>query len=209
VDVDLNHEHDLLICPNPNCQKPFKVDVPVAHPAVELILPAGIEEHPPPAPAPVAAPAGAEEEKGILMTRLAMFRRYPWRCLAYSLAIIVGVVLGLYYLIIGWHFLTLVFIAIAGCAGFRLFSWWLRMEHISFTITNKRCVLESGVLKKEITEIPINEIADIQVHQTWLQRGLNVGDVILMSQKGELHRLIIMAIPYPQQVAAQIRALHP
>jgi len=208
VDVDLHHEHDLLICPNASCQKPFKVDVPVAHPTADLILPPGIEDKPPPAPAPVAAPAGAEEEKGILMTRLVMFRRYPWRCIGYSLAIIVGVVLGLYYLITGWQFLALVFLGVAGFAGYRLGSWWLRTEHITLTITNKRAVLESGVIKKDITEIPINEIADIQVRQTFLQRSLNVGDITLLSHKGEMHRLIVMGVPYPQQVAAQIRALH-
>jgi hypothetical protein len=208
VDVDLHNERDLLICPNSLCQKPFKVDVPVAHAAAELILPPGVEEKPPAAPAPVAAPAGAEEEKGILHTHLAMFRRYPWRCLGYSLAIIAGLVLGLYYLFFGWHILAMVFIGIAVFAGYRLGSWWLRMEHVVFTITNKRCVLESGILKKEVTEIPIEEIADIQIRQSFLQRHLNVGDITLLSHKGEAQRIIIMAVPYPQQVAAQIHALH-
>jgi uncharacterized membrane protein YdbT with pleckstrin-like domain len=205
VDVDLNHEHDLLICPNPACQKPFKVDVPVAHPSSELILPPGVHEEVQTTPAPVAAPAGAEEEKGIVKVRLAMFRRYPWRCLAYGLGIIAGIILGVYYLLTGWHLFTLVFLAIAVVCAYRLGSWWLRMEHVALTVTNKRCVLETGVLEKKVTEIPMSDLVDIVVRQSFLQRWLKVGDITLVSHKGDAHRILVMAVPYPQSVAGQIR----
>jgi uncharacterized membrane protein YdbT with pleckstrin-like domain len=209
VDVDVHGDHELLVCPNPNCQKPFKVDVPTAQPASELILPSDLHETVPTSPTPLAAVPPAEvEEKALQSVRLEMFRRYPWRCLGYDLLIVVGLLGGLYYLLAGWHFLALVLFVVAGIAAYRLGSWWLRMKHISLMITNKRCVLETGIFTRQVTEMPLDEIADIQVRQTFLQKWMNVGDLVLLSHKGEEHRMIVMAVPSPKEVAAHIREHH-
>src|SRR5262245_21551509 len=83
VDVELKPENELLVCPNPNCQKPFKIDVPKAEPVPELLLPPGANGHAAKevaAPAPVAKPPGEVPEETLRVIHLAMFRRYPFRC---------------------------------------------------------------------------------------------------------------------------------
>ncbi len=207
VEVEVHPENELLVCPNPGCRKPFKVDVPTAEPVKEpLILPPGHEEAAHPA-APPAQPATEPPEEIIQTVRVAMFRRYPFRCLGYILFLVAslgGVLIAAMNDSTTWVVICLVLTAVL--AG-RLFWWWLRMQNTLLTITNKRCILESGVFTKKVADLPVTDIEDIQIHQSFVQDMLNVGDLTLLSHKGELQRFVIMAVPAPKDVAARIRAL--
>ena len=62
VDVDLPLENETMVCPHPDCQKPFKPDVPSAQPVQGLVLPPGtngVAEQP---ASPVEAPPGTLRE---------------------------------------------------------------------------------------------------------------------------------------------------
>src|SRR5262249_24418072 len=123
VDVDLHSDTDVVICPNENCKKPFKLEIPTAEPAAGLIVPPGAEPAAtPPTPAASAAQAVApmairvasatqappaaipvEEPEVILGTvHLSMFRRYPFRCLGYA-ALMAMSLTGVIYCLVWDH----------------------------------------------------------------------------------------------------------
>jgi hypothetical protein len=52
-------------------------------------------------------------------------------------------------------------------------------------------------------------LQDIQLSQNFLQRILDVGDLMLVSKKGDAQRIIVMAVPAPKEVARKICDLQP
>jgi len=211
VDVELGHENEMLVCPNENCKKPFKVEVPKAKPVGELILPPGTKEEeaaaaPAAAPAPVAQPAGEAKEAALAVVHLQLFRRYPLRVTAYVL-VILGCVLAavVFGAVHEQMFLTLLAAVVGGLTAYRLAAWWLRMRHTTLTVTNKRVILQSGVFTKKSIEQPLDEVADIHVKQNFVQRMFRVGDLELVNKKGDAHRILIMAVPSPKELACLMR----
>jgi hypothetical protein len=214
VDVDLHHENDLLVCPNPDCQKPFKVDVPTAHPTTEMQFAQESAEvqHAAAAPAVVLAPVPppAEVPETVVQTvRLAMLRRYPFRCLAYTILTLAGLIAFIYFMVTDRYIVGLMCLGLGAAVLFRFILWHLHMSNTVFTITNRKCDLESGIFTKKHTELALSEIQDIQVSQTFVQGIMDVGDLVLVNKKGDAQRVIIMAVPSPKEVAQQIHALHP
>jgi membrane protein YdbS with pleckstrin-like domain len=229
VDVEMGPANETLVCPNPQCQKPFKVEVPTAqpepqpatpllipgasngehHPASPLVIPGASngEHHPaplaPPEPvaAPVAHPASEVKEETLQVIHLSMFRRYPFRCMAYFLLFIVSLVGTIFFAGKEWWFPALVCLAAGVVVVYRFIAWRMRMTHTLLTITNTRVILESGVFARHATEFPLADLEDIQINQTFVQRMFRVGDVVLLNKKGAAHRVLIMAVPSPIEVA--------
>jgi len=200
----------MLVCPNENCKKPFKVDVPRAKPVEELILPPGVEEEKAPAvAAPVAQPAGEVPEETLATVRLTMFRRYPLRYTLYVVVVLASIVGAVYFWVPHMPIVSLLCIVVGGLTAYRLVVWWLRIHNTRFIVTNKRCVLESGVFTRQFAEVQVNDIEDIQVTQTFLQRLLNVGDLCLKGKKGASQTAVILGAPAPREVALLIHDHHP
>lgn len=214
VDVDLLGKNDLLVCPNPGCGKPFKVEVPAAEPVSELVLPPGtaaaqkpMQAMTPTAPAaPLAQTVTEAPEQPVSVVHLDMIRRYPFRSLGYILIMLAAVIGALLFLFKGFLFIAVACLVGGGFFLFRFVGWWLRMKNTTMTITTKRFILESGVFHKITTEVNLQEVDDIQINQTFLQRLLDVGDLRLMSTSGETQNsVLIMAVPSPKAVACMIR----
>jgi len=209
VDVDLHQDNELLVCPNPACLKPFKVDVPTAHPATEMQFAQEPEEvqraSAAPAEAPAPVPPPAEVPEAVVQTvRLTMLRRYPFRCLAYTVLILAGLIAFIYCMVTDRYIVGLMCLGLGAAVLFRFISWHLHMSNTVFTITNKKCVLESGIFSKKHTELALPEIQDIKVNQKFLQGIMDVGDLELVNKEGDAQRVIIMAVPAPKEVARRI-----
>ena len=208
VDVDPRQENETLVCPNEACRKPFKVEIPTAQPAPQLLLPESANQEasaPSPPAAPLAHPASEVKEEPVQVVHLSMFRRYPFRCTVYILATIAALAGFLVLLIAGWRILALACLGAAGFVAFRFGSWWLRMKHTTLTITNLRSILESGVFTRQSAVLPLSEVEDVKVNQTFVQRLLHVGDLVLTDRKTAAPRMVVMAVPTPQGVAEVIR----
>jgi Bacterial PH domain len=205
-----------LRCPNPACGKPFRVELPAAKPlAAPVATPAPADGQGQSAPAAVpvaAASAGVAEpvrtvDKDDLVAhvRLSMWRRYPGRCLAYALLIAGGLVGGM-ALINDWWWLGAPAAALGALAAARFAIWWLRMAKTSLTITTMRVILETGVMRREATEMRRDQVADLQVRQNLPMRWLDVGDLVLTSSVGDRNQVVVMAVPHPEEVAELVRA---
>jgi uncharacterized membrane protein YdbT with pleckstrin-like domain len=206
-----------LRCPNPACGRPFRVELPAAKPmAAPVATPApagGPGQAAAPAAIPVAVPASVAEpvravdkEDVVARVKLSMFRRYPLRCLVYTLVIVGGLAGGLVLAAHGWWTLAALAALVGVAAAVRFAIWWLRMSYTSLTITTLRLILETGVMQREVTELRRDQIGDLQVQQDLPMRWLDVGDLMLTSNTADRKQVAVMAVPHPEAVAEMLRA---
>jgi uncharacterized membrane protein YdbT with pleckstrin-like domain len=205
VDVIPETGQELVACPAPHCGKPFKIEVPVAERAADLVLPSAANEPERKPVLPLAQSAAAHEEE-VCKVRLHALRRYPFRCLGYLVIIAVGVAFAFW--LRDWWFAVLAGLAVASIALFRLLLWTLRMRLTTLTLTTKRCILESGVFAKQSTEVLLQDITEIHVGQSLLARLLGAGDLVILSNNGE-KKLVVMAVRDPVALAARIQSGRP
>jgi membrane protein YdbS with pleckstrin-like domain len=210
LDVDPALAEQTVTCPNVDCQKPFHLDVPSAQPTPKLILPHELDERPVHEAEPVRPAEPSPEppaEQDVRTVKPVMFRRYPVRCLGYWALIVAGLVAVAMWLAYDYPAVGLLGILVCAIAGFRLLTWWVRNRSTSLQMTTRRLLLRVGAFTIHSTEIPYKDILDVQVHQGLLQRLLNVGDITLFTKMPEKQQILVMAIPDPEGVAAEIRKL--
>jgi membrane protein YdbS with pleckstrin-like domain len=226
---------EVALCPS--CHQTFKLELPCANqePAPALLLPRGVEPPvaPPVAaplpPAPVAAapvpvstpvPAAAtppavaapvveQPESAGEQIHVSMVRRYPGRCLAYfvvTVAAIAGIVWSLDQ---DYNILAMVIGGVLAFVAFRFGTWWLRMHNTTLTITDRRCIIETGLFTREAAEIGRKDVIDVHVSQGPIMRLLNVGDLVIRSDAGTRKEIVLMAVPDPDAVVKKIAPLPP
>ena len=79
-----------------------------------------------------------------------------------------------------------------------------RIRTTKYTITTQRLILESGVFSKEVQEIDLRYIDDTQFRQSFIQRMLGIGSVVIVSKDVASHTL--RGIPDPRGVRELIRS---
>jgi len=196
-----------LQCPNGECAQPFQAALPTAQPAAQS--PPAPQPGPPQAPVaqlvnppaepPPATTAAEAPENEVARVHLDMLRRYPFRCAAYLLGIIAGIAAVFWTMNLGVPFWSIVFAAVTAFFAWRLMAWWVRMHSTTVMITTKRCIVETGALTRQSSEILRQHITDLEVRQDMVMRLLDVGDLIITSNNGTKHQVVLMAVPHPEK----------
>jgi hypothetical protein len=163
----------------------------------------------PPAPAPATGPPQLTlpTEVPLETVRVSMWRRYPFRCLVYILLIAASSIGAVIAVTQDLNVVALVCAAVLVLALCRFVPWWLRMRNTLLTITDRRCVLETGILHREATEFDRGDLIDVRVAQSGLMRLFNVGDLIISSDVDARKEFVLMAVPHPATVAGHLRDL--
>jgi uncharacterized membrane protein YdbT with pleckstrin-like domain len=100
---------------------------------------------------------------------------------------------------------TLWFLTLAAAAawamwlGARLVSW----QTTNFVVTSERLVFRSGILAKHTRDIPLDKINDLASSQTFFERILGAGDLLIESA-GERGLQTFSDIPHPDAVQQEI-----
>lgn len=68
-----------------------------------------------------------------------------------------------------------------------------------YTITSQRVAIESGLISKSVKEASLTHIQDIVVHQSALQRLLNVGDLEVRTEVGGQGVIWLWDVPKPRE----------
>ena len=68
-----------------------------------------------------------------------------------------------------------------------------------YTITSRRVAVESGLFGKSVKEASLLQIQDVLVHQSALQRLLNVGDLEIRTEVGSQGVLWLWDVPKPRE----------
>jgi uncharacterized membrane protein YdbT with pleckstrin-like domain len=77
--------------------------------------------------------------------------------------------------------LSILLIAAFGLGLVILLIWWLKACGTRLTITNRRTILEKGLLSRSSTEVLHAHIRNIQTYQSLFQRMMGVGKIGISS----------------------------
>lgn len=122
----------------------------------------------------------ADEERVLYTGRTAMFRAHPF-----------------------WFVLAVALIAV-GIGAIILLVWWLRALGARLTVTDRRTVLQKGILSKFTTEVWHADVRNLQVRQTFFQRIMGVGSVGISSAGQEDIEILAEGMPHPREIEAII-----
>lgn len=194
-----------------SCHQPFQLDLPRAQPVPGLIVPPDDEERTGAAPGHNNAeeeetPGKPASEPELAKVRPHMFRRHPLRFLMLLVMVLGGLGGLIYALTINWTVLAIGCGLVALYGGARLLMWWMRYRNTSMSVSSRRCVLRTGLWQVTNVEIPHGDIREVHVRQNWLNRILNVGDLIILGpeKKGTVIRML--GIADVENVASIIRS---
>jgi membrane protein YdbS with pleckstrin-like domain len=193
------------------CGKPYMPEVPIAH---------LMQQRDDGQWAVASAARTSEKSPGETTMRTvhpAMFRARPFRYLLLILGFIFGLVGVFYFAMPGqgsavdtwWRPITIVLsIVCAIVALASLISWTYWFVHTRFeslTITNERSVWSRGVFDRESSEVQHDDVRNIQVKQTLLDRILGVGRLGISSAGQDDMEIDIRDVTDPDDVAETIR----
>lgn len=72
-------------------------------------------------------------------------------------------------------------VAVFAAGGLVVFANYLQWQTTEFVVTNDRIITRIGVLSKAGTEIPLDRVMNISYRQSFAERILNVGDLMIES----------------------------
>ena len=75
------------------------------------------------------------------------------------------------------HFRTFLTLAVVAIAGLWLIVVWIRWQSTSYTLTNQRIKIETGVFSRQSKMIPIDRVQDCTTRQSLVGRMLGYGRV--------------------------------
>ncbi|MFH5804965.1 PH domain-containing protein [Alienimonas sp. DA493] len=194
------------------CHKPFELGVPVAQP---------IRDEPGSRADYVVDAGGGDTEELVFVTHPAAFRNRPGKTLLALLAVAAGALCAIGGLIggLGWGLIEPVSAAIGGTVlaaigaalillgAIPLFLWWLRSRFETLTVTGQRTTFRFGLIARDTTEIQHDDVRNLQVDQSGLDRLFGVGDLFLSSSGQDDLEIRAFGIPHPEHVADVVRDL--
>ena len=117
--------------------------------------------------------------QGSPMLRYELARQWPVALLGFVIAlapIFVKLVLAPDAHIIWWIYLLAIAVGL-----FVLMSPWIKTKTVRYRITNYRIDFERGLLSRSIDTIELWHVEDLKLHQSFLQRLLDVGQIAIIS----------------------------
>ncbi|MEE2827428.1 MAG: PH domain-containing protein [Planctomycetota bacterium] len=130
-----------------------------------------------------------------------MFRNHPLWYVGNMLVIVLGLGLTLYLLFTGHNYGALTALALGVGGGVIAYGcWWLQCKACKLTVTNDRTTLRRGLLAKNLTEVWHQDVRNVQLDQTFLQRIFDVGRVGISSAGQAEIEISVNGIPDPDRV---------
>lgn len=209
VDTTIEHLDGPVVCPS--CDKPFEMQMPTA--TVTSVR----EVEKAPAENRLAA---SPEERVLAKVHPVVFRARPLGTaivLLVFLAATAGLVLPWAGYSIGGEalagdvllgqatLLTMIslagLVAVAGVIGY----WWVQSRFTTLTVTDDRTVFQSGLISRETSEVQHDDVRNIQLDQSLLQRLLNVGEIGISSSGQDDLEVVAKRIPNPGRIIELVR----
>jgi len=198
-----------------HCHKPFRADAPRSAP-VDKSIPGSVGEQ-----TKVATPA--DDELLLETIHPAMFRNHPFVFLGIIGLFLLGVA-GLLMVLAGrlgtefsaWGVsndepgdqnmvLWISLIAVAGSALY-LFAWWVQTRFTSLEVTTERTIFQRGLIARSTSEVRHDDVRNMRIHQTIVQRLLGVGMIAISSSGQDDFEIQARGIPSPESVVETIRS---
>lgn len=197
------------------CELPF---VPHA-PSATLLQRDGEQWVPAPASAGVATPgapsAGGNardaDEQTLATVNPAVFREHPVQTLLLTLLCLAGLTLAFQFIghedgNIGTTALAALGVVFAVASSAVLVVRFVASRFESLTVTTQRSIWARGIINRESSEVQHDDIRNIQVSQSLVQRLVGAGTVAISSAGQGDMEILIRGIPRPHKVVDTVRA---
>lgn len=147
-------------------------------------------------------PAADAPESTVLLVRRAAFRAKPGRFLLLVLILLAAAAGAIFALTRTPPNNGLAISAgvVALASLLILFGWWFTKIGEVMEITNKRTIEKTGILSKRTNEVMHRDIRSIQIEQTFGERILNVGKIVISSAAEEDSEIIATDMPAPKRM---------
>jgi hypothetical protein len=205
VEVEATSVGEVVSCPSPECGLPFEASAPRGH----ALDPSA--QRTPKREGEQRLVADENLETTLHVTHPAMFRRRPFSFIGLCGAMLLGVVgaigsfVGLATAVLAPVTLLWISVLVAvGSAG-TLLWWWIDVISETLTITSERTVHREGLLSKKTTEVLHDDVRNLQLDQTFVERLLGVGDIAISSSGQDDLEIVARAMPRPDEIVATIR----
>ena len=96
--------------------------------------------------------------------------------------------------------LYVILIAAFGLGLILLLVWWIQTLGTTLTVTNEQTTLRKGILSKYTNDVFHENVRNIQVRQTFLQRLFSVGWIGISSAGQSGVEIEVSGIPDPERV---------
>lgn len=120
------------------------------------------------------------------------------------LAVAAGAVIGALFSLptaVAW-----VLVVVIALAMIHLLARYLRWQATSLVVTTDRVIRRAGVVGRRGTEIPLSQLTDISYRQSFFDRVIRAGDVLIESA-GRDSREVVPALPRPAAIQNEIYRL--
>ncbi len=204
VDTTIEHLDGPVVCPS--CSKPFEIQMPTA--TVTSVR--KVEK----SPAENRLAAGPEE-RVLAKVHPVVFRARPLGTTIVTLLLVAALaglilpwagyipageaVLGQATLLAVVCLATL--IALTCVVGY----WWLQSRFTSLTVTDDRTIYQRGLISRETSEVQHDDVRNIQLDQSLLQRLLNVGSIGISSSGQDDLEVVAKRLPNPAKIIDLVR----
>jgi uncharacterized membrane protein YdbT with pleckstrin-like domain len=94
-------------------------------------------------------------------------------------------------------------LAVVAILGLALIVVWVRWNSRSFTVTDRRVILDTGVLSRSSKVIALDRVQDISTNQSLLGRVLGYGQIEIDSA-GAAGAEVLAALPAPQRFRDEV-----
>ncbi len=210
VDSTIEHLDKPLICPS--CKKPFEMEIPTA--VVTSVR--QVDEN----TADKGRMAFDQQERTLVKVHPVVFRARP-------IASLVVIIIGLAALALMGMSLTGMSLAgysldetmSIGPASLLTWScaitllvvlcvvayWMLMSKFTTLTVTDDRTIYQEGMFARETSEVQHDDVRNIQLYQSFIQRLLNVGGVGISSSGQDELEVVAKGLPRPGHIIDCIR----
>ena len=85
-----------------------------------------------------------------------------------------------------------------------LLVWWIKNKNTTLIVTDKRTILQQGLLSRYTNEVMHAHIRNIQVQQSMMERFFNTGTIKIASAGTGDIEITVSGIPAPNRIKAVI-----
>jgi membrane protein YdbS with pleckstrin-like domain len=177
--------------------------VPAA--AVRTVAPLAATQPAVPPTAPINTDSTSDEEE-LLKVHQSMSRNKPVKFVTWLIIGIAGLVIAAIDPFARYHLENSRIICVAvGLATVFIVAtafllWWLRCRKVSLTVTNKRTILQSGLLSRYVKDVRRADVRMLVVKQGSLQRLLGVGSIAVASAATGESDIDVGGVPHPEKI---------
>ena len=88
-----------------------------------------------------------------------------------------------------------------GVLGIIVFIWWwIKVLGTKLTVTNERTMVRRGILSRHTNEVWHDNVRNVQVYQSLMQRIFGVGQVQISSAGQGAIEIDVSGMPDPQRI---------